>query len=168
MARRESSSKNGLFARIARRPSHKPDRPRAAEGEASGGLTDAAGRGIAKVVDAASTNSGGVPGPSPNPATNLIIQDIAMRAGGRLMRHAIEKGLLRGRYGGTGAKAIVENRSLMQTVVSGMLARTATRSLPGAALIGAGLVAKTLFDRRQSRKSASKAGDKTIAKMAKK
>jgi hypothetical protein len=163
------SPKRGLFERIARRQSHKPARLQAStDGEASGGMTDVAGRGIGKIVDAASSNPGTVPGPSPNPATNLIIQDIAMRAGGRLIRVGVEKGLLRGRYGGTGAKAIVENRSMMHTLLSGLLARYATRSLPGAAIIGTGLAAKTLYDRRRTKKSAKKAGDKSLAKMARK
>ena len=159
----------GFFERIARRPSRKPGRRRAAkDGEAAGGMTDAAGRGIGKIVEAAASNPRLVPGPSTNPATNLIIQDIALRAGGRLMRHALEKGVLHGRYGGAGAKAIVENRSLFQTLLSGMLARYATRSLPGAAIIGTGLAAKALYDRRQSRKAARKAGDESLARMAKK
>ena len=157
----------GLFERIARRPSHKPPRP-ATVGEAADGISDAAGRGVSKIVGAASSDPNHVPGPSTNPATNLIIQDIAMRAGGRLMRHAVEKGLLRGRYGGSGAKAIVENRSLVNTLLSGLIARYATRSLPGAAIIGTGLAAKTLYDRRQSKKAAKRAGDKTMRKMAKK
>lgn len=161
------ASKKGLFERIARQPSRKPARPKP-DGEATGGISDAAGRGVAKIVGAASSDPNHVPGPSTNPATNLIIQDIAMRAGGRLMRHAVEKGLLRGRYGGGWAKAIVENRSLVQTLLSGMLARYATRSLPGAAIIGTGLAAKTLYDRRQSKKAAKKAGDKTLSNMAKK
>lgn len=160
--------KQGIFERIARRPSHKPSRtvsPK--DGEAIGGLTDAAGRGVGKMVGAASSTPGEVPGPSPNPATNLIIHDIAMRAGGRLIRHTVEKGLLRGRYGGPEAKAIVENRSLASTLVTALLARYATRSLPGAAIVGTGLFAKTLLDRRQSKKAAKRAGDKSMAKMAK-
>ena len=67
--------------------------------EASGGLSDAGG----KAVSAVTGDSDEVFGPSTNPATNLVIQDVAMRAGGRLMRHTLEKGLLRGRYGGSGA-----------------------------------------------------------------
>lgn len=134
------------------------------EVEASGGMTDAGG----KAISAATGESSEVLGPSSNPATNLIIQDIAMRAGGRLMRHTLEKGLLRGRYGGAQAKAIVENRTLVHTFVSGMLARYATRSLPGAVLVGGGLIAKTLFDRSQSKRAAKRKGDKTLGKMAKK
>lgn len=159
----------GLFERIARRPLRKPARPSAEKhSEAAGAISDAAGKGVGKIVAAAAPDPGQVPGPSPNPATNLIIHDIAMRAGGRLMRHAVEKGLLRGRYGGPQAKAIVENRSLLQTLLGGMLARAATRSLPGAALVGTGLIAKTLYDRRQSKKAAKKAGDKRLTRMAKK
>ncbi|GGD97109.1 hypothetical protein GCM10011515_16120 [Tsuneonella deserti] len=131
--------------------------------EASGSVTDAGGKAIAT----ATGESDKVFGPSPNPATNLIIQDVAMRASGRLMRHTVEKGLLRGRYGGHGAKAIVENRSIAQTVVTGLLARYATRSIPGAVLIGGGLVVKTLYDRSRSKREARRSGDRTIAKMAK-
>jgi hypothetical protein len=130
--------------------------------EASGGISDAGGKALAAVTGDSDT----VVGPSPNPATNLIIQDIAMRAGGRLMRHTVEKGLLRGRYGGDNAKAIVENRTLAQTLVSGLLARYATRSLPGAVLIGGGLVVKTLYDRSRTKRAAKRSGDKTLRKMA--
>jgi hypothetical protein len=130
--------------------------------EASGKVSDAGGKAISSVTG----DSDAVLGPSTNPATNLIIQDIAMRAGGRLMRHTFEKGLLRGRYGGTGAKAIVENRSLAQTLASGLLARYATRSLPGAVLIGGGLVVKTLYDRSRSKRAAKRSGDTMLKKMA--
>lgn len=130
--------------------------------EAAGGISDAGGKGIEKALGSSDT----VLGPSTNPATNLIIQDIAIRAGGRLIRHTLEKGLLRGRYGGTGAKAIVENRPLMHTMITTMLARYATRSVPGALLVGGGLIAKTLFDRGTSKRAARRAGDRTLAKMA--
>jgi hypothetical protein len=131
--------------------------------EAGGGISDAGGKAVAAVTG----KSSDVPGPSSNPATNLIIQDIAIRAGGRLVRHTLEKGLLRGRYGGAGAKAIVENRSLVHTMVTSVLARYATRSLPGALLVGTGLVAKTLLDRSQSKRTARRSGDRSLKKMAK-
>lgn len=140
----------------------KPGKINLRSGEASGGISDAGAKALTKATGTSTT----VPGPSNNPATNLIIHDIAMRAGGRLLRHTVEKTLLRGRYGGAGAKAIVENRGLAQTFISGMLARYATRSLPGAMLVGGGLVAKTLFDRGKTRRSAKRSGDKALAKMA--
>ena len=130
---------------------------------APGALTDAGGKAVAKVAGSPRE----VPGPSSNFATNLVIQDIALRAGGRLVRHTLEKGMLRGRYGGAGAKAIVENRSMVHIFVTGMLARYATRSLPGALLVGGGLVAKTLYDRSQAKRTARRKGDRTLRKMAK-
>lgn len=130
--------------------------------EASGRVSDAGARALSKATGISDT----VPGPSNNPATNLIIHDIAMRAGGRMLRHTVEKTMLRGRYGGSGAKAIVENRSLAQTLVSGILARYATRSLPGAVLVGGGLIAKTLFDRGRSKRTSKRAGDESLARMA--
>lgn len=141
-----------------KKPSIKPD----AAHEAAGGITDAGGKAVA----AATGGSDNVFGPSTNPATNLLIQDIALRAGGRLMRHTLEKGVLRGRYGGSGAKAIVENRSVIHTMIGSMLARYATRSLPGAVLIGGGLIAKTLYDRGRSKRAARRSGDATLKKMA--
>ncbi|MXO74716.1 hypothetical protein GRI40_05705 [Altererythrobacter aerius] len=130
--------------------------------EAAGGISDAGGEVLTRLTG----TSLKVPGPSVNPATNLLINDIAIRAGGRLIRHTLEKGLLRGRYGGTGAKAIVENRSLTRSIVSGLLARYATRSVPGAVLIGGGLVAKTLFDRGRKSAAARRSGDRSLRKMA--
>jgi hypothetical protein len=130
--------------------------------DATGKVSDAGAKAVASLTG----NSDKVLGPSTNPATNLIIHDIAIRAGGRLARHTLEKGILRGRYGGEGAKAIVENRSLTHTLISGLLARFATRSLPGAVLIGGGLAVKTLYDRGRSKRVAKRAGDKTLKKMA--
>jgi len=133
---------------------------------AAGKLTDKAGRGVSKALAAAGGDSDGVAGPSSNPATNLIIHDIVMRSGGRLMRHALEKGLLRTRYGTEGAKTLIENRSLPIALASYLVSRVATRSLPGAAIVGGGLIAKTLYDRRRSRKASKRAGDKALRRMA--
>ncbi|ANY20182.1 hypothetical protein A6F68_01669 [Tsuneonella dongtanensis] len=135
-------------------------------GEGSGAVTDVGAKGVSKALAATTDAETDVPGPSENPATNLIIHDIAMRAAGRVVRHTMEKGLLRGRYGGSGAKAIIENRSIGQALVSSLIARLATRSLPGALLVGGGLVAKTLYDRGQSKRTAKRSGDKTLRKMA--
>jgi len=53
--------------------------------------------------------------PSPNPATNLLIADVALRGGGALLKRAVEAGLL----GATAtskrkAKDVVKGRSLEQ------------------------------------------------------
>lgn len=136
------------------------------DGEASGHVTDAGARGVSKAITATTGNATDVPGPSLNPYTNLIMHDILLRATGRLMRHTVEKGVLANRYGGKGAKKIIENRTLAQTLFGTLVARTATRSVPGALLVGGGLLAKTLFDRRQSKRAAQRKGDRSLRKMA--
>jgi hypothetical protein len=150
---------------MARRKSSKADKQGA---EASGAITDAGARGISKALGAATGDSDAIPGPSTNPATNLIIHDVLMRSGGRLLRHTIEKGVLANRYGGRSAKKIIENRSLGQALLGSLVARVATRSLPGAALVGGGLVVKTLYDRSRGKRQARRAGDMAMKNAEKK
>lgn len=107
-----------------------------------------------------------VAGPSPNPATNLMIHDILLRSGGRFLRVGLEKGLLRNRYGGETAKDVIENRTMLHTLASYAVARIATRSVPGAIVVGGGILAKALLDRRKSRAAARRAGDRKLRKQA--
>ncbi|RGP42265.1 hypothetical protein BPTFM16_02577 [Altererythrobacter insulae] len=107
-----------------------------------------------------------LPGPSTNPATNLIIADIALRAIGRLTRNSLHKGVLRTRYNRDLASEIVENRSIATTLVIYGITKVATRSVPGALLVSAGLIAKTVFDRSQSRSAARAAGDSVMDQFA--
>lgn len=137
------AKRTGLFSAIARRPSRKPSRITKRTGEAAK-----------------------VPGPSENPATNLILADIAIRAGTYLARRGVEKGLLAGRYGKETAHDIVKNRSLKQSFTSFVLASVATRSLPGAVVVGGGALAKTLLDRRKSRRRAKVEGDRQLLDQA--
>ena len=109
-----------------------------------------------------------VSGPSPNPATNLLLADVVMRMGSYVMRYGVERAFLAGRYGKGTAKEIVRGRTIPQSLVAVAIAKLGTRSLPGAALVGAGLVAKTLFDRSQSRRRAKVEGDVKLIKQAKK
>ncbi len=127
-------------------------------------ITDTLASGISKA--GGNTRTGKVPGPSPNPATNALIHDIALRSAGRIARLALEKGLLGKRYGAQFAKEAVENRSLLHTVAAYGVTKIATRSVPGAALVGGGLLLKTLYDRTQSRREARRAGDKALAQQA--
>ena len=106
-----------------------------------------------------------VPGPSENPATNVIMADVAMRAGSYVLRSAVEKGFLRGRYGKDTASEIVSNKSLKKTLASFALAKLATRSLPGAIIVGGGMAAKTLFDRGRASR-ARRAGDRKLLEQA--
>lgn len=132
----------------------------------AGGLTDKAGARIARAARKAAPGSDNVPGPSPNPATNILIHDIALRSAGRLARLALEKGLLGKRYGSQFAKEAVDNRPLLHTIAAYGVTKIATRSVPGALLVGGGLLVKTLYDRSRSRRAARRAGDKALAEQA--
>ena len=136
MARRK-----GLFDKTARRPLHRPT----------------------KVLP---RKSDGIPGPSHSPATNFLLADIAIRAGTYLARRGVEKGLLANRYGRETAKDIVNNKTLGQTLISFALARVATRSVPGAIVVGGGAMAKALLDRRKNRFRAKAEGDRELIEQA--
>ena len=60
-----------------------------------------------KAVAAAKETAARAPGLSPNPMTNLLIADIALRGGGRLLRHAVETTLLGTKYPTEKARNIV-------------------------------------------------------------
>ena len=113
--------------------------------------------GITKAVDEVSDTLDDVPGISPNPATNLLLTDLVLRTGGRVMRHAVERTLLGTKYSKGKAENIVKGRSMAQTLIGTTLARIATRSVPGAILVGGGVLAKTLYDRKKG-KAASAEG----------
>lgn len=131
------------------------------------GISEYGADAVEELRDQTPADNADVPGPSTNPATNLIMADIAMRAGTYVLRSAVEKGFLRGRYGKDTASDIVNNKTLKQTAASVVLAKMATRSVPGAVIVGSGVVVKTLFDRSQKRRRAKKAGDKALMDQAK-
>lgn len=116
------------------------------------------------MVDASGENA--VPGPSPNPATNLIIHDIILRSVGRLTRQTVEKALLGKRYGSQFAKDAIENRSTMHALAAYGVTKFATKSIPGFAIVSTGLLAKTLFDRSQSRRKARRQGEDSLREMS--
>lgn len=101
---------------------------------------------------------GKVPGPSTNPETNLVLADIALRGVSTLIRRRLEQRLLGG-YGKREAKTILQNRGMGKSLASAALSRVATRSLPGAVMIGLGLLAKTLLDRAMNRDEMDEQGD---------
>ncbi|MHA6316501.1 hypothetical protein ACXYN8_02430 [Altererythrobacter sp. CAU 1778] len=108
-----------------------------------------------------------VPGPSPNPATNLIMADIIMRAGSYVLRDAVERGFLKGRYGKDTAKNIVNARKPVHRLTSFAAAKVATRSVPGAIVVGGAILAKNLLDRSQRLRKAKREGDRELLEQAK-
>lgn len=130
------------------------------------GLARKGGRAVKQALGKARSRAEKVPGPSPNPATNVLIAEILVRSAGRLARRGLEKGMLKARFDREQAVAIIEGRGLVHTLVSTTVARVATRSVPGALLVGGGLLAKTLFDRSISRRKARRRGNKQLAEQA--
>ena len=107
-----------------------------------------------------------VPGPSNNPATNLLIMDVAMRGASMVFGRAMEKALLRARYNPEKASDIVKGRSMVQSMAATGAARMATRSVPGFLLVTGGLLAKAIFDRSLSRREAVRRGERQFAEQA--
>ncbi|MFM5932159.1 MAG: hypothetical protein ACKOPQ_14745 [Novosphingobium sp.] len=93
-------------------------------------------------------------GLSPNPMTNLMITDLLLRGGGRLLKNVVEKSVLGASFTPAKAKKIVKGRSMAQTLVGTALARIATRSVPGAIVVGGGMLAKALYERKKGTKAA--------------
>ncbi|PZT90454.1 MAG: hypothetical protein DI637_03870 [Citromicrobium sp.] len=117
-------------------------------------------RGYAEPIRKASDEP--VPGPTENAATNLFMADLTMRAASYITLAAVEKSMLKGRYGKDQAREILGNRSLGQTFMAFGLAKLATRSVPGAVIVGGGALAKTLYDRRKSRRRQRLKGDRKL------
>lgn len=87
----------------------------------------------------------------PTSQTDLILANIALRGGDVLLRKGIARGLL-----GAGAAAqktgkITKGGSLAGGLIGTALTRIATRSVPGAIIVGSGLLAKSLYDRRKDK-----------------
>ncbi|MCC6827383.1 MAG: hypothetical protein IT550_04045 [Novosphingobium sp.] len=127
-----------------------------AAAKAAAGKTAATGKSAAAAA----------PTPSPNPMTNILIADIALRGGGRLLRHAVERGVLGVKYSPEKAQNIVKGRSMAQTLIGTAIARVATRSVPGAIIVGGGLLAKALYDRRKDAQAAKAEGEAAVARQA--
>ena len=75
------------------------------------------------------------------------------------MRRTVEHALLQTRYDKNKAKNIIKGRSLTQTLVATAIARMATRSVPGAIIVGGGTLAKMLYDRSHARRAERKGVD---------
>ena len=114
----------------------------------------------------ASGKTGTIEDASPNPMTTLILTDLLLRGGGQILRHAVEAALLSTKYDKSKARKIIKGRSLTQTIVSTAVARIATRSVPGAILVGGASLAKLLYDRRRGKRAAQIEGAQDVAEQA--
>ncbi len=107
-----------------------------------------------------------VRGPSTNPATNLLILDVAVRGASLIAGRAVERAALRARYNRAKASHIVEGRSATQALLATGAARLATRSLPGLLLVTGGLLAKVVVDRALGRRKSARQGEQQLAEQA--
>ena len=127
--------------------------------------SDKAAKAVKPVARKAGGNTGGMPGPSTNPATNILIADIVLRGAGRIMRNGLQKGMLQAGYSRETARDMINNRTLASSLLLYGASKIATRSIPGALIVGGGLVAKTLYDRGLSRTKARKQGTRQLEQM---
>jgi len=84
-------------------------------------------------------------------ASDKILAEIARKGGGKLLN------AVSGRIAKGGAKAAADapKKTLLGGIAAAAAVRIATRSVPGAIVVGGGILAKKLYDRRHARRSAS-------------
>ncbi|MGB7372563.1 hypothetical protein [Pontixanthobacter sp.] len=107
-----------------------------------------------------------VPGPSPLPTSNLLLADIAMRAGSYLLRDVIERKMLKKRYGSQEARAMVQNRGIAHKAASLAAGKVAAKSPVGAALVGGVILTKIIFDRGGRRNQRKREADRKLLERA--
>ncbi|MFA6218996.1 MAG: hypothetical protein WC692_04355 [Erythrobacter sp.] len=115
-------------------------------------ITKSAGRAFGRFRRRGASPGRRKHGPGEAPASTLLLAEAAILAGSYIVRRAVEKGLLHDRHGSAAARGVLAHKTIGQTIASFGLAKLATRSLPGAVIVGGGAVAKTLYDRRQARR----------------
>ncbi|WP_342356657.1 hypothetical protein [Novosphingobium aerophilum] len=128
---------------IGRKPGGKVVKP-------TGSALEAAPDQTSEPADTAA-DAAAAPSPS-DPMTRMILADLVLRGGGALMRRAVEQNLLGRTLGKGKAQKIIKGRTMGQTLLGTAVARIATRSVPGAIIVGGGLLAKALYDRKKGKK----------------
>ncbi|MBS0254182.1 MAG: hypothetical protein JSS36_02960 [Proteobacteria bacterium] len=81
-------------------------------------------------------------------ADNKLLARLARQHGGRLLDAAIDKLLPVEAKAATG-------KTVSGSVANAVLAKVALRSVPGAILVGGGILAKRLHDKRKAKKAAA-------------
>ncbi|MDP3907755.1 hypothetical protein [Novosphingobium sp.] len=91
-------------------------------------------------------------------AADRILASIIRQGGGRLINSAIARAL-------PDQPLKPGKRGNLLSGIAGVVAiQVATRSVPGAIVVGSGLIAKKLYDRRKAAKAARAAPDAKLAK----
>ena len=88
--------------------------------------------------------------PKRHPLLRLLTADLVLRAGSYALRRAVSKGLVRGK-----AAAVVPDHkpSASTRMLTAVASAVATRSVPGAVLVGSGIVVHALYKRGKARRA---------------
>lgn len=90
-------------------------------------------------------------------ATNRILASIIRQGGGRLLNTALARALP------DEPATAGKRKNLLGGIAGAVALRVATKSVPGAIVVGSGLIAKKLYDRRKAAKTAkSGTGARTV------
>lgn len=81
-------------------------------------------------------------------ATNRLLASILRQGGGRLLNTALAKALP------DEPVTAGKRKNLLGGIAGAVALRVATKSVPGAIVVGSGLIAKKLYDRRKAAKVA--------------
>ncbi|MXO73092.1 hypothetical protein [Alteraurantiacibacter buctensis] len=85
-----------------------------------------------------------------HPLLRILTTDLALRAGSYALRRAVDQGMVRGKA----AAAVPDHKPSVGTRVLTAAASTiATRSVPGALLVGSGILVHTLYQRGKARRA---------------
>jgi hypothetical protein len=97
-------------------------------------------------------------------ADNRILAEIMRSGGNRLLNRAIDKVLPVAPATETAAAETPAKKTLLGGIAGAMALRIATRSVPGALVIGGSLIAKRLYDRRHGKRTGKGPAGKDSAK----
>lgn len=86
-------------------------------------------------------------------AANRLLAAMVRKGGGQLLEAAIAKALPEERVAANADAAKTPKKSLLGGVASVVVMRVATRSVPGAIVVGGAVLAKTLYDRRHAKRA---------------
>lgn len=86
-------------------------------------------------------------------ADNKLLAEIARRGGGRLLNAAVDK-VLPVAAATEAADGAPPRKSFLRGIAGALAVRIASRSVPGAIVIGGSLIAKRLYDRRHAKDGA--------------
>jgi len=89
-----------------------------------------------------------------NPIVRLLLADVVVRNAARLLRNPAAQRFIAGKLGMAKSDVPAPNPGLPQRLAAMAVMRLATRSLPGAALVGAGWLTHNLYKRGKARRLA--------------